>query len=219
MTSQPGNLAEIKALAQVVARGGHDAVGMGPLLAEKVRQLPPGRQLERSRPYIERASLLTLAASFENVPVDGTIPPSEVIRIPPWAHDQWIRRGDAQAYIKFEDEAQAEAFAPLYERLGSNGRFWFEVNWRVDSKQGFIYGGRTEVLSSAVSITGDGTFPAPKDWPLENNQTIEVRVRSLLGDYFTAAELEPLNLALRWIVVSFGAEPMQDAAKARSVRG
>ena len=86
------------------------------------------------------------------------------------------------------------------------------MNWRLDGRQGFISSGQSEILAPAVGLTGDGFWIAPMDWRLQKDQAIEVRVRSRMLDFLTAnldpAFVDDADRTLRWIVVTFWAEEM-----------
>jgi hypothetical protein len=62
------------------------------------------------------------------------------------------------------------------------------------------------VLASASLISGDGCFDAAKDWMLQKDQTIEVRIESTLGDLQLG--VAATALILRYVVVTFWAEEL-----------
>jgi hypothetical protein len=174
------------ALAQRMATTPADAVAMSSQLVETLQSLPPSPGELLSRPRFDRATLWTLGTTFENVPTTGQVAP-QIIRC---QHDVWIRSVQVQAYpllSPFDANFASlslivQLFRALRFSIGSNGRGLLRTNWRLDARQGFVSGGPNEVLASAALISGDGCYPAAKDWMLQKDQTIEVRVESTLGD-------------------------------------
>ncbi len=203
------SLQDAIALAQRMAQNPADSVVLAGQLVELLSSMPPAAGELLSRPAFERASLWTLGCSFENVGLDE--PPPQIIRC---QHDVWVRGVTAQAYpeLAFADDdlatltAAVQLFRQLRFSTGNNGRGLFETNWRLDAKQGFISKGMSEIVAPASMITGDGCWTAAKDWMLQKDQTIEVRVRSLLGDLQLDTTVE--NLSLRWVVVTFWVEEL-----------
>lgn len=199
------------ALAQRMAQSPADSVALAPQLVTTLQSLPPQAGGLLSRPKFERATLFTLGCSFENVPITaGSIGP-QVIRC---QHDVWVRGVQVQAYPSFAPitgqsfpnvQQLADLFRQLRFSIGTNGRGLVSVNWRLDARQGFISRGSTsEILAPAALIAGDGCFDAPKDWILQKDQTIEVRIQSLLDQ--VGINTAVANLLLRWVTVCFWAE-------------
>lgn len=206
---RPTSLAEISAVATTMASSPAQAVQMGAELGNLARNLPPPRSELLTRPYFERGTLWSLGTSFEFLPNDGTEVTPQIIRL---QHDVWIRGVESVGVLGFTDDGSQ--FAELFflgQRFGVGNRWLFELNWRVDARQGFISEGQAEVLSPANTITGDGRFSAPLDWKLQKDQTIEVRCRSRLAnilgpDLPPPVAGEPPPVFLRWVVVNFYAE-------------
>lgn len=203
------------ALADRMATTPADAVAMSGALVDTLRALPPSAGALLSRPRFDRATLWTLGTTFENVPVGGQQPP-QIIRC---QHDVWIRSVHAQAYPLLEPfdgsfnslSLVVQLFRGLVFTVGSNGRGLFKTNWRLDARQGFITSGQSEILAPAATITGDGRYPASKDWMLQKDQTLEIRVESLLGDYELG--VADTALILRYLVVTFWAEELDQPSQ------
>ena len=198
------------ALAQRMAQNPSDSVSLAGQLVETIQALPPFAGELLSRPHFERASLWTLGCSFENVPATGSVPP-QVIRMP---HDVWIRAVQVQVYpvlAPFDASFAALSLAASTLRAlrfstGDNGRGLARVNWRLDARQGWISSGQSEILAPAAIISGDGCFPADKDWQLQKEQVIEVRLENLFADLQMGAAVT--DMLLRWAVVTFWAEEL-----------
>lgn len=197
------------ALAQRMAQNPSDSIALSGQLVETIQALPPFAGELLSRPYFERASLWTLGCSFENVPATGAVPP-QTIRMP---HDVWIRAVQIQVYPQLAPfdgsfaqlSLAVQTLRALRFSVGDNGRGFARFNWRLDARQGFISNGQSEILAPGAIIAGDGCFPASKDWQLQKEQTIEIRIESLLGDYNLGAQALT-DVILRWAVVTFWAE-------------
>lgn len=214
MSVSPPSLANVRALAERMGSHPADAVAHAARLQELVRALPPERADLISRVGFERASLWTLPASFPNlaIPAGQLIEsegPPQIIRC---QHDVWIR-GVVACAIPTIQSGEIEELIGILAILGttsinygSNWRWTFETNWRVDARQGFIGTGSGEILAPAALITGDGFYVAPVDWRLQKDQYIEVRVRP------TTARVVPVDPDSQedrpepWIVVAFWAE-------------
>ena len=202
------SIQDVIALADRMASTPADAVAMSGTLVDCIRALPPPSGALLSRPRFDRASLWTLGTTFENVAV-GVQQPPQIIRC---QHDVWIRSVQAQAYPRLEPfdanfnslSLIVQLFRSLVFTVGTNGRGLFKANWRLDARQGFITTGQSEVLAPAASITGDGRYPAPKDWMLQKDQTLEIRVESTLQDFELG--VADAALILRYLVVTFWAE-------------
>lgn len=198
------------ALATRMTQNPADSVSLASQLATMIANLPPPSGELLSRPHFERASLWTLGCTFENVTTDA-VPPPAVIQA---QSDVWIRGVSAQAYplIVAEDNDGFVSFVDFYQALkaneGTNGRPLFDVNWRIDGKQGFISGGATEVLGAAPLVAGDGYWTATMDWRLQKTQTIEVRVQSRMNQVFptTLDDVNDTNRVIRLLVVAFWVE-------------
>ncbi len=204
------SIQDVIALADRMATTPADAVAMSSTLVDALRTLPPPSGSLLSRPRFDRATLWTLGTTFENVETSGQQPP-QIIRC---QHDVWIRSVQAQAYPLLNPFDGSFASLSLIVQLlrgltfsvGTNGRGLFKCNWRLDARQGFITTGQSEVLAPAATITGDGRWPAPKDWMLQKDQTLEIRVESMLADYELG--VADSALILRWLVVTFWAEEL-----------
>jgi hypothetical protein len=198
------------AFGQRMIQNPADSVSLAGQLATMIANLPPPSGELLSRPHFERASLWTLGCTFENVEV-GAVPPPAVIQA---QSDVWIRGVSAQAYplIVADDQETFADFIAFYQALknteGTNGRPLFDVNWRIDGKQGFISGGATEVLSPATLVAGDGYWSAPLDWRLQKTQTIEVRVQSRMNQVLPVAlsDVDDTNRVIRYLSVAFWVE-------------
>lgn len=212
------------ALATRMAQNPADSVSFAQQLVEMLQSLPPPAGMLLSRPKFDRASLFSLGCSFENVPIStGSIGP-QVIRC---QHDVWIRGVQIQAYPAFapitgQSFGTVQTIAALFRALrfstGSNGRGMLRANWRLDAKQGFIARGVTETLAPGSLISGDGCWNAAKDWILQKDQTIEVRLQSMLDDIGIGTA--DANLLLRWVTVVFWAEELkQPSVQVVTTRG
>lgn len=204
---------QVIALADRMAQSPADSVALASQLVDMLQQLPPPASQLISRPKFERASLWTFGCSFENVRVGSAQVPAQVIRVP---HDCWIRDVTLQAIPDVRAIASANTLAAATTAvdllrkvrfsLGNNGRGLAQVNWRLDGRQGFISRGQSEALLPASMVTGDGCFPCAKDWQLQSQQTIEVRLENIMNAIgFTVADA---NLLLRWVTVTFWGEEL-----------
>lgn len=214
----PSSLDEAIALADRIAANPAEGIKLADMLADTVDRLPPEAADILSRPFFERASLWTLATSFEGVLADGEAPPQTIL----CQHDVWIR-GVVAVSIPLIGLVSDPSIADLIEQLqlfrdgcatqGANNRGLFETNWRVDARQGFISQGQSEILGPAALVAGDGFWAAPLDWRLQKDQTIEVRVTSRMREFFpqTLGSTFPDNTfrILRWVVVAFWAEELR----------
>lgn len=202
MTAQ---LDEAIALAERVQAGNTRGIAAIERLKLLLETLPPQPAQVMTRPHWQRAALIHYAASFESVPNVGE-PPSQNVEI---QINGWLRSINAQVYVQF-DQAAATSLIPLLFRWGSNNRWAAEANFRLNDRQGFQTTGHSEIFEPLERLTGDGSFPVPLDWNvLEKGDTIEVRLRSLLGDIFNAGELATVGIVgIRWAVISFGVEPL-----------
>jgi hypothetical protein len=213
MTIAAPTLDDAIALAERMAQNPADAVTLAGQLAELVQSLPPGRSELLSRPAFERASLWSLATSFENIALGAEVGP-QIIRC---QRDVWIRGVQIQAYVQPLADLVADYLAKLrvLERTcrttGDNWRGAIEANWRLDAKQGFISTGQAEILGRGTLVAGDGFWNAPLDWRLQKDQVIEVRVRNVLDRLIPVGASDVLVAAdytIRWCVVSFWAEEL-----------
>jgi hypothetical protein len=208
MPGMAPSIEDVIALAQRMAQNPSDSVSLSGQLVEQIQALPPFAGELLSRPHFERATLWTLGCSFENVPATGAVPP-QVIRMP---HDVWIRSVQVQVFpvlVPFDANFATLSLAvstlrALRFSTGNNGRGLARVNWRLDARQGFVSNGQAEILAPAAIISGDGCFPADKDWQLQKEQTIEVRLENLFPDLQLGASAA--EMILRWAVVTFWAE-------------
>lgn len=204
------SLQDAIALSQRMAQNPADSVAMSSQLVETLRGLPPVAGEILSRPRFDRASLWTLGTSFENVPTTGQVPP-QIIRC---QHDVWVRSVQVQVYpllTPFDGDFATLSLAvqtlrALRFATGTNGRGLVKTNWRLDARQGFVSNGPAEILAPAALIAGDGCYPASRDWQLQKDQTIEVRLESLFGD-LNLGQTQSAYL-LRWAVVTFWCEEL-----------
>lgn len=209
---KPVSLEQVRAVLQHMNGNAAQAVALAANLPDLLGRLePPSAQL-MSRPQYERATLWTYTAQFEDVETTGEAPP-EVIRV---QHDLWVRGVNVQVIPGWSfAEGSINAYSAFFfaQRLatinGPNNSWAVELNWRVDARQGFISTGTSETLERASLIAGDGRFSAPLDWRLQKDQTIEVRCRSLLRDFFPAVLLPDDFARLRWVVVTFWGEALR----------
>lgn len=209
---KPATLEEIQAIAERMQGGHVDALALSEELLDRTLTLPPSRSELLSRPYFERASKWTLVASFIDPPETAEAVPQNI----ELKRDMVIRGVECQimlAQTEFPTDAPAPVMGPLAAAYGCNNRYLGEMNFRVDSVQGFQSEGRAEVLERAVRITGDGTFSAPLDWELQMEQTIDVRFRSLLLEFFGAANIDTLGLSIPWVIVTFWGEDRKPGGK------
>lgn len=208
-------LSELRGVLEQAAQTPSQAAAMADLVPELVRGLPPDRAELSSRQKYHLGSDTVLLAHFEHVKPSGgaSIDSPQVIEVP---YDMWIRGCVAYSVAQIPgpnesvvDLPTMEGFADLqdkFARLGACGRYQFDLNWRLDAKQGFVQRGASgEILANATSITGTGTFPAAMDWQLQKNQTIEVRIRNVYDRLLGDAVNPPIALTseLRLVVVAF----------------
>lgn len=212
---RPSSLAELRATLQHAMSTPSQAAAMADLIPEMIRGLPPARADLASRPEFALGTDVVFQCIFEDVETSSgqSEDSPQTIELP---YDVWIRGAAAYATLQLPGQGDqlpdADALAQLAgiaQRLsityGSCGRFLFETNWRVDSRQGFIQRGAAgEVLVTANLITGTGKYPAALDWRLQYDQTIDVRVRNVLTDLTLpadagGAERPPIKL----LVVAF----------------
>lgn len=204
---QKPTIEDVRAVLQRMASNAADAAALAATLPDMISNVPPVSAQLLSRPHFERASLWSYVASFENVEFGHEAPP-EVIRFQ--QPDLWVRGVEVTVIPGLAagatmDELAASLFQLQQASLayGTNGRFLFECNWRLDDMQGFISTGISETLEVASLLAGDGSFSAALDWQLQKDQTIEVRVNSLVDRLFP---INPTALVLRWITVVFWVE-------------
>lgn len=210
---RPIELEDLRAVLQKMSGSAADAVALAKTVPDMLRRLPPPAAQLMSRPHFERATLWSYVADFEDVRPDGETTP-QVIRI---QKDCWIRGVQVQVYAGFpiEDPDLVNlvglwaTLQGLSDAYGNNNRALVELNWRIDSAQGFISTGTSETLERAALIAGDGQFSAALDWRLQTEQTIEVRCRSLIRDFFPVALLSDAEATLRWVVVTFWGEQLE----------
>jgi len=207
----PSTIEQALSLARRMRADPSAAVALAPQLADLIDRLPPPAGELLSRPLFERATLYTEVVSFENVP-PGAQPPPQSIRC---QRDLWFRGVTAQAYPSLTAASAEALFAKnlILKQFSktTNGRNFFEVNWKLEGTQGFISrGAEAEILAPAVTVTSDGFFHAPLDWQLQANDTIQVRIRNAMRDLFPATISSEIfsdaELTLRWVVVTFWAE-------------
>lgn len=213
MSLRPVPLQEIFSLVQQMIANPADQVTQAARLREMVRALPPEAGELLSRAVFSRCGLWTLVAHFFSVP-EGDETPPEVIRMP---RDGWIRGVSAAAIVPLSNDGidaqgivqAATQRRAVAETTGSNFRGLFELNWRINSKQGFISSGTSEILGTASLITGNGFWKAPMDWRLQLDDTIEVRARLRLQRLFPTDCAEPsIPREFPWIAVGFEMEEL-----------
>jgi hypothetical protein len=211
----PIRVQDVYSLVQQMIQSPADQVRLVSQLRSMVQSLPPPHSELISRARFKRAGLWSYVANFFNVANTGE-PPVEVIRVP---HDSWIRGVHAYALPESsEDFEQAESFQNLArmrdqinEGVGTNFRGLFEVNWRINTRQGFISSGTGELLAPATLVTGNGLYPSELDWRLQQEDTIEVRVRNTYDRLFPITDEDPptpLERTIPWICVIFWAEEL-----------
>lgn len=212
----PIRLQDVYSLVQRMIQSPADQVRLASQLRSMVQSLPPEQSELISRYKFDRAGLWSYCANFFDV-TDGEEPPVQVIRIP---HDSWIRSVHAYALTALdEDFKTAQGFRQaarardiVNEGTGSNFRGLFEVNWRINTRQGFISSGTGEIRAPATLVAGDGQYPADLDWRLQQEDTIEVRVRNRIGQLYQSTTVPPpdapISRTIPWIVVDFWAEEL-----------
>ena len=212
----PVTLQDVRTLIAQMLSNPADQVRLASSLQQLVQQLPPARSEVMSRYKFERAGLWSYVANFFDAEDDQESVP-EIIRIP---HDSWIRGVQAFALPALdEDRVTADGLlltarqrSLLATRYGSNWRGLFEVNWRINSRQGFISTGTGEILATAAQATGDGQYSANLDWRLQQEDTIEVRVRNRIRRVFPTDCVTALDRVIPWICVIFWAEELPQPA-------
>jgi hypothetical protein len=208
---QPIRPQEVYSLLQQMIAHPADQVRLSSQLRSMVQNLPPPFSELVSRYQFDRAGSWTYPANFFEVGDREPVP--QVIRIP---HDSWIRGVQAFALTRIAEPengatrlqmtSQRNAIA---DRTGSGMRGLFEVNWRINSRQGFISTGTGEILAPAALVGGDGAYSAPLDWRLQQEDTIEVRVRNRIEAIFGNTETV-LDTTIPWVAVCFWAEELPE---------
>lgn len=208
----PIRLQDVHSLLQQMIHSPADQVRLAAQVSELVRNLPPERGELLSRYQFDRPGLCSYVANWFNVEQDRD-PGPEIVRIP---HDAWIRGVTAFALVAL-DETQTETagFLPAaqqrkaaIETSGVGARGLFDVSWRINSKQGFISSGASELEAPATLVTGDGQWAAALDWRLQQEDTIKVRVRNRIRRMFPALCVTTIDRTIPWICVTFWAEPL-----------
>lgn len=214
----PSSYDEAIALADRMASNPVEATTHAQALVDILERLPPDSAELLSRYVFERSSLWTLGVSFENVDPDGEAPTQNIL----CQHDVWIRgvvmtvipklRADQGSGIATFIASRLQVLRAACLSQGTNGRFLAEVNWRVDSRQGFIQEGQSEILGPGTLVAGDGFWYAPLDWRLQKDQTISVRLASRMRNFFPdtldPAVYDDTDRILRWVTVNFWAEEL-----------
>lgn len=213
MNHGPTTLSELRHTLQSAAQTPSQAAAMADLLPDMIRRLPPERGQLASRTKFSLGSDSILQAQFDDVETSGgnSISSPEVIEVD---HDTWIRGCSAYAVVQLpggEEQVPLLAFDLIRlttERIAAKqaacGRWTFDVNWRLDGKQGFVQRGASgEVLAPANLVTGTGQYIAPMDWRLQKDQTISVRIRNNLGDFLNIPLIGETTPAIKLIVVAF----------------
>lgn len=200
MSGNPSRLSTVRSVLETIATGDVSAMGLTGELVSLVERLPPSYGEGLSRPFVERGSAVVLSQSFLNVPV-APATQSESITM---REDVWVRGMTSTALLQWPTIAAAAAAGPL-QNYGVNGRPWFEMKFRLNDLQGFVYGPRTETFAPAVLTTGDGRYPSAMDWTLQKNQTIDLTVRSLVARLFAGRTVP----TLRWVSVSVLVQPIK----------
>ncbi len=207
----PTSLQSVLSQALQMLQSPADLVTQAGYLRELVRGLPPDQAELLSRPAFERAGLVSLCANFFDVP-EGAETTPQTIRIP---YDCWIRGVEALAITQINEEtvrAVGNLLLPTQERsawirYGTNMRGIFEVNWKLNGKQGFISTGLAEILAPATLVTGDGHWSVPLDWQLQQEDEIAVRVRNRIDRFMPATCVnQPVETTIPWVAVVFWAE-------------
>jgi hypothetical protein len=208
----PIRVQDVYSLVQQMIHSPADQVRLGAQLRSMVQSLPPPHNELISRYQFARAGLWSYVANFFEIE-QGREQPVQVIRIP---HDSWIRSVQAIAlprldpdYVTANDLAVAARQRKLLNAAtGSAWRGLIELNWRINARQGFISSGTGEVQSPAALVAGDGQYGADLDWRLQQEDTIEVRCRSRVGQVY-AENVEPaIDRTLAWVCVVFWAEEL-----------
>lgn len=211
----PIRLQDVYSLIQSMIRSPADQVRLASQLRSMVQALPPERGELISRGKFARCGLWSYVANFFDVAQTGE-PPVQVIRVP---HDSWIRSVHAFALVEYDDpyvqqwdlQVAAEQRNLLHEATGTNFRGLIETNWRINSQQGFVSTGTSEILSPATLVAGDGQHGADLDWRLQQEDTIEVRCRNRVNEVLTLND-NPRNVAINrtlpWVCVVFWAEEL-----------
>jgi len=216
---RPTTLAEARGLAERMAQSPADAVSLAGMLAECVQNLPPEKSELLSRYEFERATLWTMVASFENVdPSNIAAPDVNVIM----EHDSWVRGVCGVAIPRFDQFGTGATIADLLAtiqvldaacfRYGRNGLPFFEANFKLDDRQGFVSSGSSELLTPATLICGDGVTMAPMDWRLQKDQAIQVQIRNRLDllSPLPPTQDQPFDIrTLRWVLVCFWTEELR----------
>jgi hypothetical protein len=205
--AQPTTLGELQSIAQQMANNPADAIALAAQLQTLARNLPPERSALMSRPEFARASLWNYAASFEMIPATQTLQQGpQVIRV---TSDVWVRGLQAQAILQTSFQ-NGQGLAGVLTPRVPNHRWAFDLNWRIDGKQGFVSSGTAEIFWSAEALTGDGVFSVPLDWKLQTDQTIEVsivpKLVTLMAGFVT--EEGAIWEFLRWVVLNFWVEDL-----------
>lgn len=215
--NRPVTLQDALSLAERMSADPALAVNLAGSLRDTIRRLPPPSEILQSRPEFQRCAKWTYGTTFFDID-PGDEAPAQEIRLP---HRAWIRGVVAQAYFQVVQaqynadalEQRLQLFRAICATSGTNGRGLFEVNWRLNGKQGFTSrGARGEILSPGALAAGDGFYYAPLDWQLEREDTIEIRIRSRMNELFPPAFFGAVagNDVLRWVAVCFWAEELPE---------
>jgi hypothetical protein len=206
----------VLSLIQQMLASPADQVRLASQLRSMVQAMPPPHAELVSRYRFDRAGLWTYSANFFNV-APNVEAPLEVIRIP---HDCWIRSVHAYALTRLDQTFEvangmlhaARFRDTVNEATGSNFRGLFETNWKLNARQGFISSGVSERLAPATLVCGDGQNAAELDWRLQQEDTIEVRVRNIFRNLFRDSTGSPpakgIYPTIPWVCVSFWAEEL-----------
>jgi hypothetical protein len=208
----PIQLSDVHSLLRQMLASPSDMVRESATLRDMVRNLPPEQAELLSRYRFDRGTLQAYVANFFDVAQDRQNY-VETIRIP---HDAWIRGVQAHAVVALdEEETEQEGTVSAWEQrravcrpYGTGFRALFDVNWRLNSRQGFVTDGSGEVLAPATLVAGDGIHSVPMDWRLQKEDTIKVRVRNRTLQVFPAGCANVLAPAIPWIAVVFWAEEL-----------
>lgn len=199
MTTHASSIAELRAVLSEAAQTPSQAAAMADLVPDLIRRLPPERAELATRDMFHLGTDTELLAVFQNVsPSTGTANATpEVIEIP---YDIWIRGCAGYALNQLPGpelegvdlntiQGIAQGRGNALAQLGSGGRPFFEVNWRLDGKQGFVQRGASgEIFANATGVVGTGKHPAAMDWQLQKDQTIEVRIRNIVDQFLPPAQ-------------------------------
>jgi len=198
----PTDVATVIAMAETIRSGDVSAMGLTGELVRAIERLPPTLGEGITRPVQQRGTSRYYTQDFENVaPSPATETKNIVLE-----EAGWIRAIVSTCIIQAVNVQTAAAVAAVAREYGLQGRAFFDLKFRLNERQGFVYGPRVETFGEAVIITGTAEFPSPMDWTLQKEDGIQLTIRNRLSAIYP--EADPA-LTMRWVTVTFFVEPLE----------